>query len=370
MEKPEEKLFEFYQKKLFYYAFFNKKEYILKLNKTNNSFNFYTSYNAGDLLVEILNNMKPIIDIIENTIKKIKEDADNSQSNIQLLLVELQSKLSSLKLSYTKFINIPSLFATEYVDTFNTGTSKQHSKIKNYKQFVCEKLEDYIVDIEASNPKRFYYLSKDWEKQEFNEKYSIKETNYVMQFIPALRLNEMLKSTCYSTNLYIRNDKINNYKDKNETMKDFMSNVYPINAFQLNNLSILLNLSFTHCINNSITISKCKNCQKLFIPDTRNDVKYCNNKVCKKYGAKKFYKERVNSFTIYKEHQRAGNFYRGRIYNASKKGNNAEIDFLINRYNKYKDSYQRKKVLYNNGRLSEDDFKKWIIKQKNIPHPL
>ena len=165
----------------------------------------------------------------------------------------------------------------------------------------------------------------------------------------------------------------NNTKNKFERRKiltDYISknSIELFVTYQIHTIKELLTISFIEILKNNLTINKCQNCGKYFIPESRSDEKYCNNpspqnpdKTCKEYGAKKKYRDEIKSHPIKYEHNKTSQFYRMRI-NRTK--NNQEKEKYEKKFNAYKENFEKKKKQYNSGKLKENDFVEWIIKQK------
>ena len=141
-------------------------------------------------------------------------------------------------------------------------------------------------------------------------------------------------------------------------------------VYKIQSIQHYFSAYFKYFFDNKFHISKCKNCGKYFIPLNRTDEKYCNNaspqnpkKTCKEYGAKKVYRDKLNSDLIKKSHYNTSQYYRMKI-NRCKKEN--EREKLIKEFEKYKTNYEKNKNKYNKGKITENDFSNWIIEQKNI----
>lgn len=55
-----------------------------------------------------------------------------------------------------------------------------------------------------------------------------------------------------------------------------------------------------------------------------------------------------------------------RIKRNKDKNNTKEVEKLEEQFNKYKLDYEKKLKQYNNKKLTEEDFKNWIIQQKDL----
>ncbi len=156
---------------------------------------------------------------------------------------------------------------------------------------------------------------------------------------------------------------------------DFINsnNTVTCEIYEIHSLQDLLNIYMSLSIQKKVRINKCKNCGKYFIPKNRSDDVYCNNispqnpnKTCKEYGAKKTYRDNLKSRPLKDEHNKTSQFFRMRIKRNQDKNNIKEVEKLEKQFNKYKLDYEKKLKQYNNKKLTEEDFKKWIIQQKDL----
>ena len=132
----------------------------------------------------------------------------------------------------------------------------------------------------------------------------------------------------------------------------------------------ILNIYFNYYLENNIHIKKCENCGKYFIPTSRSDEKYCDNvspqnpqKTCKEYGAKKTYRDKINSDKIQKAHFTTSQFFRMKIKRCK---NEKEKEKLTKLFEKYKTNYGKQKNKFDNKKITENYFVEWIVKQKDI----
>lgn len=171
---------------------------------------------------------------------------------------------------------------------------------------------------------------------------------------------------------YLYKNLSKNKENNKKLLLDYIENndIELFTTYRVNSIQELLNISFMEIFKKGITICKCKNCGKYFIPENRTDEVYCNrispqnpSKTCKEYGAKKTYREGLKSRPISNEHNRTSQFYRMKIKRCS---NEKEKEKLAVRFDKYKTEFKEKKKEYDNKKVTEIDFVKWIKSQKNI----
>lgn len=152
--------------------------------------------------------------------------------------------------------------------------------------------------------------------------------------------------------------------------KQDFSTLITVKKYIVSNFVELLNLLIDQYFQYKLTIKKCDNCGKYFITSSRTDEKYCDspspqnkNKTCKEYGAKKAYRDKLNSNEARKAHYNTSQFFRMKI-NRSKK--EKEIKLYTKLFNTYKTNYEKQKKKFNNKKISEAEFINWIVEQKGI----
>ena len=135
-----------------------------------------------------------------------------------------------------------------------------------------------------------------------------------------------------------------------------------------------INICVSQLLKNNIKIKKCENCGKFFIPINKSNEIFCNNKspqnpkkTCRDIGSnekKKILIKKTNS--IEHEHHNTKSFYNTKKYRARKNGDIKALGKINNVYEKYKMDFNKKLKKYNNKKMTEEDFVKWIIEQRNI----
>lgn len=109
----------------------------------------------------------------------------------------------------------------------------------------------------------------------------------------------------------------------------------------------------------NILILQCKNCHKFFIPDSLHNIKYCNRiykngKTCREIGVESAYKRKLNEDEALKK-------YRSRYSSLSSNASNyPDSTIALKRLEEFKKVGTEKKKLYKDGKLSKEDFIKWI----------
>ena len=113
----------------------------------------------------------------------------------------------------------------------------------------------------------------------------------------------------------------------------------------------------------NILILECENCHKFFIPESLHNIKYCNRidkrgKTCREIGAELTYKRKLNEDKALKR-------YRSRYSSLSSNVSNyPESEVALKRLEEFKKVGAEKKKLYSEGKISQEDFIKWIESTK------
>ena len=149
--------------------------------------------------------------------------------------------------------------------------------------------------------------------------------------------------------------------------------IFTLRNYEISSLKDLFCVFFNYLLENNITINKCKNCGKYFIPANRTDEKYCenispqnSNKTCKEIGSKLSFAYKRDSEPISREHNKTKVALSMRISRAKKKNDFEEINKVSKHLEKYLSNYQKKLNNYNKHKISEEELINWIISQKEI----
>lgn len=225
--------------------------------------------------------------------------------------------------------------------------------LQNKNKKICTKLQeqiDMILDYCLLNPNK--------KAQE----YKPIERLYVLRRIsPTLTVLNENKSAYYSTNLF------SSYPGKSEKeIYNFLSNkknkVVEYDLILPYDLASIIYKSICSILKEKIYLKLCKNCGKYFIA-TNKSYNYCENiapgetkKTCRKVGRRISFENAKNNDTIL-------DFYY-KIYNRKSmmKSRNPDIDKYADEFNKFKETGKKKIHQYKIGKLSAEDFKKWIEK--------
>lgn len=188
-----------------------------------------------------------------------------------------------------------------------------------------------------------------------------KRTDLILIEIPACRIYQ---SYIDKNNNIIQNKKYSEINEKDKYYITFNT------IYKINKIEHYFSAYFKYFLDNKITINKCQNCGKFFIPSNRTDEKYCSNtspqnpqKTCKEYGVKKAYRDNLNSDIIRKAHYNTSQYFRMKINRCK---NEKEREKIIKEFEKYKANYEKNKKKFDRKKITEIEFSNWIIKQKNI----
>ena len=132
-------------------------------------------------------------------------------------------------------------------------------------------------------------------------------------------------------------------------------------SFKSNDYLNILYISLKQLLymNNDLSIRKCANCSKYFIPKTMRDTKYCDeifkdNKTCKEIGRELAFKERLDKNPLLKT-------YRTRYQTLSKQASERDHHEMYE-YFKKEGSAMRKKFI--NAEITAEEFQNWIDSTK------
>lgn len=170
-----------------------------------------------------------------------------------------------------------------------------------------------------------------------------------------------------STIYLVDNKEIFN-KTENELYSVLADKQYRIDKITVNiPLSIESILYFTLCqiIENKLKFKTCNTCGKYFLP--RNSVvNYCDNiapgsnRTCKELGRKYAFNKNNTADPLLERYYKI--YYR----KSTLARRNPDIVEYVKDFNSYKDNGKRKIEEYKKGKLSKEDFKKWLDKKDKL----
>lgn len=401
------------------------------LSKNFENFSFRRGYNfslfnikteklsaPGNIFLSLLNNYELIIEVLENNKSKIQEPYWNVpnfieknllkhdkfiakfiSTGIENFICENNSTLSHLQKDLKEIESVINEVKKdkEYdlVEEMEEDKSEIIDELKKYKDR-SKNLEEYIskLILTFTNYKTYLDLyfgildNKKFKKQDlsyfqsfFMLEFDIPKHKMSQFFIENSQItlaNNMLLS-CYK-NLkektkkeHLSDDEI--YSELFEMNKNLLKNneIFTLRNYEIYSLKDLFCVFFNYLLENNITINKCKNCSKYFIPANRTDEKYCENispqnshKTCKEIGSKLSFAYKRDSEPISREHNRTKVALSMRISRAKKKNDFEEVNKVSKHLKKYLSNYQKKLNNYNKHKISEEELINWIISQKEI----
>ena len=356
----------------------------MDINKMNSysSLFFINTLNNVDILIEQLEifednlNKKCITELksfntflnqLENVLKKI----DNIFATVLVYEIRSQffkqtNELELLNLSLEKALASTLPYKQEYIEILNNDIEET----KNYTQMIQLILSRTIILLRNAHEYINFYYEIETIKADFLDKNSIKFLSHsIFNFcIP----KHYIRFCIINNNKLIESMDAWSYAKVNQklTSSFFDNKIHHVEVYEIHSISDYINVSLNHLLKNYNSLKKCYNCNKYFIPESRTDEIYCNNKspqnlnkTCKEYGAKKTYRDAIKSTPIKYEHNKTSQFYRMRINRAKTQKEKKSYE---KQFANYKETYQKKKEQYQSGKLKEDVFVKWIEKQKKI----
>ena len=336
----------------------------------------------GDFLISVCSNIDMFGELYDLRICDLEgEDFAELTTIIQKLLKKLLKECQNLKYidDFNILINNVKLFKNTFSDI------KDNEELERaYEEMVSpiDKIFSAVSDIKDLVDFYFnIFRFHNCEKMKPNQKFFYSQTNmsflhnpYVIlpttiQFTGIRNKDTIVPSKAFLKKFYDDKEHIN-YENRGAVYTEYIlkcienKEVLRMNCYEIKSMSDLLNIELDYIINHNKTIKKCKNCEKYFIPKNRSDEEYCynispqnNKKTCKEYGARKVWEQNLNNTPIGKEHYRTSQYFRMR-YNRERTDENKQ------RINDYLAEYKKKLTLYNEGKLSKEDFVNWIILQR------
>lgn len=315
--------------------YFNEHEYYIKNYRQYDTFKLkginieHIENKVGTFCFKILSNIDTIISYADNLQEKIYNANNDSNTILQLVhdfcnnlntfdtlfseltLSELLNKLGNKTLKIKEAetqLNIAEKKSKEfpndssYLSFYNT-LKENLKKLKNdtFYEYVLSLLDAYIYTINNARLFIDYYfnlISNDEIKKNLKQK-SPNVRAYSIQAICdfALKLPESEKLLCVldgqdliPTTSYLFHHANKANVPKGEKQKKFLEyedllyqgkmnndTIYFSDIYNINTIADLLNVSINYFIQNNITVSKCKNCGKYFIPVNKNNETLCDN---------------------------------------------------------------------------------------------
>lgn len=296
-----------------------------------------------------------------NDLCKEKKDTKKGKNSIQSIIQDLKDEEEQSLKELRNLNELPSLMDKYISRLINT--------ITNYKYYfdmyygILEEADfknkdisyfQSIFGLDFEIPRHIIYASY----EEYGTFFPLKKLMFSI-YDNAKSKKEKLTDTDFYQKILNETNTLNN-----------KGGIIYLKSYEINNLKDILSIYFNFFIQENICIRKCANCGKYFIPVNRTDEKYCDNpspqnlnKTCKEYGAKKIYRDKLNSNEVKKAHYTTSQFFRMKIKRAKTE---KEIKTYTKLFDLYKSNYEKQKKKFNNKRISESDFIDWIVNQKNL----
>lgn len=311
--------------------------------------------NIGTTLVKILNMKSSLLKLFDEFLSILKtletlNDIHNyindffiKHENIDFLCM-IKNRIYNEYIEYAQILNgvisvSPSLSEEDMIEELYSIISTYFFNITSTLENLCS----YITNDE--NNIKQYLL---WHLEIPKSHILFAKVNYKKNIIELLSNN--------NHECFLKNNKL--YK------------LIPVRKYTISDFTELLNILIDQYFQKKFVIKICHNCGKYFIPSSRTDEKYCDNpspqnssKTCKEYGAKKTYRDKLNSDEARRAHYNTSQFFRMKINRAKEE---QEIKLYTKLFNTYKTNYEKQKKKFNNNKISESDFINWIVAQKGI----
>lgn len=258
----------------------------------------YNANNDSDDILHLVHDFCNSLDIIDKRLSKLTlSELLASLGNRTLTIREAKSQLNIAEQKLKEYPNAPT-----YLSLYNSF-KEDLQKLENnrFDEFVLSLLDKYIYTINNARLLIDYYfniISNHEIKNNLKQK-SPNVRAYSIQTLCdfTLTLPESEKPLCVldgkdliPTTSYLFHH-INKLKlPKEEKRKKFLeyenllyqgnmnnNTVYFSDIYNINTIADLLNVSINYFIQNNITVSKCKNCGKYFIPVNKNNETLCDN---------------------------------------------------------------------------------------------
>lgn len=337
----------------------------------------------------------------------------NILSNIDSILEELYSIVVFIRTNYSKTdkkIN----FNSENLIKFSPIFNNIYSEISNYAQVCEQEYKELLKKANTSLIKSQITFSNEIETNYYDSIISffyqliikLEDLHYQISMInnidydltPALYNPQSKKRMVFATSIELLYDKdielpysvisrcifendkyifLSDYLIENNThtltKQEFINrlnrkNIIELQIYNVENVIGLIDVLLYEYKISKVKINKCFNCGRFFVPTIKSNEKYCDRispqnskKTCKEYGMRQTYKDNIVSSPVKFEHNKALQFFRMRI----KRCLDINLkDKYEKAFNKYKKDYKINLKKYDNGTLTEEDFKNWIEEQK------
>lgn len=263
------------------------------------------------------------------------------------------------------------LFPTETLDKARKNVqldiNMSIERIKKYRDTsdiwkikeLTELFDEYFFNIKSILNNFCQYI----DENDYNNKEKIKKYILWGMELPKCYIDFGVKEK--KNNIHIAYVWSYDFFEKNNNIEKLIN----FKRYEIKDFIELLNINIDYYFQNDFFVNKCKNCGKFFIPVSRIDEKYCNNislqnnqKTCRELGAKKIYRDKLNSDIIKKAHYNISQYFRMKIKRAK---TDKEKEKTIKVFDKYKIDYKKNLKKYSKLVITEKEFYNWIQNQRN-----
>lgn len=321
--------------------------------------------------------------------------------------IDIKTKTQKLVYKKCKFdgLKYPALIGFPYVENFGTMLMRFlnadfSSFEKAYKTFFFaygfELLREYIpykeLETSYTSEKKMIDIMKKVFEVSSHELYEIQENfkkciNQIYNLDGENELENYSANSKFIANIIKHQSEVYRYSNKIEVFLDNYSNksheydnesytelvekiennqvsINKYNIYTSEKLSNILYLILEQIVQvPNLPIKKCQNCNKYFIPSSRQDEVYCDfeddeGKSCKVKGAVQTYKKLLENNPALLEYRRS--YQKKIMFVARNKGNKK----LKDDFDKWKKDAQVRIKLFKQGELKEEDLYKWIMEHK------
>lgn len=350
---------------------FNKKEkreyYVTPLVNCQVKFYKNINFKYGELLLttESPKFKKPVCDVIKNDYYSPMEER-YGMFLIKFLNADFTDVFSAYK-TFFAFYGIE--FLKEYVDNF----PDIHS---------CKTANDYLnllTEVFKNSKENLISLQKDI-RECVDFTYNLDNSNSYNDVYPHIRyLSHALKNDLYrytnNTNVYFNKLFVNgtdglspnlaNPTKVSKSIKDGKLTYKLSNIYHSTALSNIVFISLDEiALNTYVTIKKCQNCSKYFIPISKESEIYCDimyydkEKTCRVKGAAETFKKNIGDVEAYKLYKKT---YQ-KILMQIQRGKTSPYSEKAKYFTQWKQQSQQYLKRYKKGSISENDLNEWMQK--------
>lgn len=320
------------------------------------------------ILVDI-NSIRMYIDRQLNELQDSKEKIDKYINNVNIEeetnedLSNINSKIELYsRIDFNKDIFIP------YIKTLIKNLEEINDLIQKFVSITKDRIK--LEYLNSYNDNFVLPVSNITYLLEYNGLYYSKQNRNIREFIDIIPkiTKELIENGSNYNELSVSkkehtDEELKKYERITMERQSYKNKYVVMENFNIYNIYDLINLSLYLFYRDNLVILKCKNCNKLFIPKTRNSETLCDNiykngKTCKQLSSiiklendeiRKIYR---NSYKL--EHGKMKRYIENGTYR-----NNIE-----DKFNKWKINAQKKMNECENGKITIEEYREWIDENK------